>query len=90
MPLIIPLFIPQEGCPHTCVFCNQHHISQKNKFLGPQEVQEEIKHWLALVHKSTDKHVQVAFYGGAPSPDFHSHAKANSCKPCNLSWRKTL
>ena len=64
MPLIIPLFIPQEGCPHTCVFCNQRHISQKNKFLGPQEVQEEIKHWLALVHKSTDKHVQVAFYGG--------------------------
>ena len=24
---IIPIFVPHEGCPHNCVFCNQDRIT---------------------------------------------------------------
>ena len=24
---IIPIFVPHEGCPHACVFCNQDSIT---------------------------------------------------------------
>lgn len=24
---IIPIFVPHEGCPHECVFCNQNSIT---------------------------------------------------------------
>lgn len=28
---IIPIFVPHEGCPHDCVFCNQDRITGTNK-----------------------------------------------------------
>lgn len=28
---IIPIFVPHEGCPHDCVFCNQDRITGINK-----------------------------------------------------------
>ena len=47
-PLVIPLFIPHEGCPYRCVFCNQHQISaQVGEPLDVQAVAATIRTWLA-------------------------------------------
>lgn len=63
--MIIPIFIPHEGCPHRCLFCNQHRISgQKGRPIGAGEVQKEIQTWLTRSQNRQDA-VQVAFYGGS-------------------------
>ncbi|WP_417909586.1 elongator complex protein 3 [Candidatus Electronema sp. PJ] len=62
--MIIPIFIPHEGCPHRCLFCNQHRISgQVGKPVTAEAVQAEIQTWLERTppHQKT----QVAFYGGS-------------------------
>ena len=65
MPLVIPIFIPHEGCPHCCVFCNQRRISGfADKPVGAGDVQATIRTWLAR-EKTGDRQVQVAFYGGS-------------------------
>jgi histone acetyltransferase (RNA polymerase elongator complex component) len=47
MPLIIPIFIPHEGCPHCCIFCNQHSISGHSaEPVTAAEVCETIRTWL--------------------------------------------
>ncbi len=65
MPLIIPIFIPHEGCPHSCVFCNQRRISGfTDKPVAGNDVQATIRSWLARAG-SQKRQVQVAFYGGS-------------------------
>lgn len=64
MPLIIPIFIMHQGCPHRCIFCNQ----QKTVGPYPKDVsaaffrQTVISH-LQHIKKKPDQ-VQIAFYGG--------------------------
>ena len=67
MPLVIPVFIPHEGCPHACVFCNQHRISGRTGQppVSPGEVAEIITEWLAHAREKRTDQVQVAFYGGS-------------------------
>ncbi|WP_417913924.1 elongator complex protein 3 [Candidatus Electronema sp. JM] len=64
-PLIIPIFIPHEGCPHRCLFCNQRQISGTG---GPPvnaaAVQAEILRWLARTNAAS-RPTQIAFYGGS-------------------------
>jgi len=65
MPLIIPIFIPHQGCPRHCLFCNQISISGQR---GPQDddadlVRKTIRQWLERSRKHRE--VQVAFYGGS-------------------------
>lgn len=62
-PLIIPLFIPHEGCPHRCLFCNQHRISGWSRPVTPETVQAEIAAWLARA--GGRRETQAAFYGGS-------------------------
>ncbi|MDH3348800.1 MAG: radical SAM protein [Desulfobulbaceae bacterium] len=64
--MIIPIFIPHEGCPHCCSFCNQHQISGRIKSspVDGAEVCETIETWLGYRRKTTDK-PEVAFYGGS-------------------------
>ena len=63
--LVIPVFIPHEGCPHCCVFCNQQKISGvTEKPVTAKNVRGIVQTWLE--RKSPDKRkVQVAFYGGS-------------------------
>jgi histone acetyltransferase (RNA polymerase elongator complex component) len=66
MPLVIPVFIPHQGCPHCCVFCNQYRISgfTGEKYVSAREVGNIIQNWLK--RSSADgREVQVAFYGGS-------------------------
>ncbi len=64
-PLIIPIFIPHEGCPHRCLFCNQRQISGTG---GPPvsaaAVRAEIRRWLART-TAASRPTQIAFYGGS-------------------------
>lgn len=66
MSLIIPIFIPHEGCPHCCVFCNQHSISgQSSPPVSGVEVGATIRAWLARSKPENRGQAQVAFYGGS-------------------------
>jgi len=67
MPLIIPIFIPHEGCPHACIFCNQHRISGEDgaASITPDTVRETITTWLERQAGREGERIQVAFYGGS-------------------------
>ncbi|WP_446008796.1 elongator complex protein 3 [Candidatus Electrothrix sp.] len=63
--LVIPIFIPHEGCPHCCVFCNQRRISGvTEKQVSGADVQDTVQTWLERKGPKKRK-VQVAFYGGS-------------------------
>lgn len=63
MAFIIPFFIPHQGCPHTCLFCNQHGITGKKQENSENRLVAEITTWLA--RKKEEGPVQLAFYGGS-------------------------
>jgi len=67
-PLIIPLFIPHQGCPHRCIFCNQQPITGANEeaaaAYSTNDISAEIDKWLARSPRR-GRQVQVAFYGGS-------------------------
>lgn len=65
MGLVIPIFISHRGCPHQCLFCNQHAISGKEKgsHASNSAITHTVEQWLARGPGHTD--VQVAFYGGS-------------------------
>ena len=66
MALVIPVFIPHEGCPHRCLFCNQHRLgSQAVAPMGGDEVAATIDLWLGRCRPERRQQVQVAFYGGS-------------------------
>nr|WP_321465202.1 radical SAM protein [uncultured Desulfobulbus sp.] len=64
-PLVIPVFIPHEGCPHCCIFCNQHQISGQDNSVTAEEVGQVIATWLDRSGAGNRYPVQVAFYGGS-------------------------
>lgn len=65
MSLIIPVFIPHQGCPRQCLFCNQISISgqQRQTVEDGKYVSQTIVKWLD--RSRTHDTVQVAFYGGS-------------------------
>jgi histone acetyltransferase (RNA polymerase elongator complex component) len=68
-PLVIPIFISHQGCPHRCIFCDQFTISGSaaRGGLSPsrQEVSKTIELWLGRPGRKRKSGVQVAFYGGS-------------------------
>ena len=60
--MIIPIFIPHEGCPNDCAFCNQRTISGKSKAPDIQSAQNIIEEYLAGADGKAD---QIAFFGGS-------------------------
>ncbi|MGD8448553.1 MAG: radical SAM protein [Desulfobacterales bacterium] len=63
-PFVIPIFLPNVGCPHQCTFCNQTSITG----VTPETISPETLRFLInnfLQYKEKDRRsVQVAFYGG--------------------------
>ncbi len=59
----IPLFIPEEACPHRCVFCNQHSITGKSRAPSTEQVKDTIEGHMATLKDIP--HVEVAFFGGS-------------------------
>ena len=68
-PLVIPIFISHQGCPHRCLFCDQYTITGGTRIeeqpVTPEIVKKTIEHWLHRPRKEKKQRVQVAFYGGS-------------------------
>ena len=60
----IPVFIPHEGCPHSCVFCNQRKITGVQTTVTTDDVRGIIKEYLSFLPKD-GRYVEVAFFGGS-------------------------
>ncbi len=63
--LVIPLFIPHQGCPQHCLFCNQATISgeESQAVDNVSLIQKTVTEWLDFSRKHSE--VQAAFYGGS-------------------------
>ena len=59
----ISLFVPHQGCPHQCSFCNQKTISGSVKDLTPEEVREALEK--AVNDKVDPENTEIAFFGGS-------------------------
>jgi len=64
-PLIIPIFIPNQGCPHRCIFCNQERItSQPAHVVASTTIREIIDTAVRSPRFNKAKSREIAFYGG--------------------------
>ena len=63
-PFIIPVFLPNIGCPHQCAFCNQSAITSiKRKIPSSEKLHKIVNNFLKYKGKDRDL-VQIAFFGG--------------------------
>lgn len=60
---IIPVFVPHEGCPHNCVFCNQSTITGEDNTVDAEYTRETIEKYLKTI-SNKDAIIEVSFYGG--------------------------
>ncbi len=64
MPLIIPIFIKNRGCPHRCIFCNESMIAGEHPDdITEASVRSIVEQYLAGTAKKRGG-IQIAFYGG--------------------------
>lgn len=60
---IIPIFVPHEGCPHNCVFCNQNRITGADDKVNADYVKETIEEYLKTI-PNKNAVIEVSFFGG--------------------------
>jgi histone acetyltransferase (RNA polymerase elongator complex component) len=60
---IIPIFVPHEGCPHNCVFCNQDRITGVGDEVTAQDVKRTIYDYLETI-QNKNATIEVSFFGG--------------------------
>ena len=60
---IIPIFVPHEGCPHNCVFCNQDRITGAKDDVTAQTVRNTINDYLETI-QNKNATIEVSFFGG--------------------------
>jgi histone acetyltransferase (RNA polymerase elongator complex component) len=62
---IIPIFIPHQGCPHRCVFCQQKTITNRSESICTAD---DIRNFIELAARSkqfpNQKPREIAFFGG--------------------------
>lgn len=61
---IVPVFIPHQGCPHRCVFCEQEKITAEQKGHVDARCVARIIETGIRSPKFDSAHAEVAFYGG--------------------------
>ncbi len=60
----IALFVPHQGCPHRCIFCDQCAISGQTKRVTEKDVDEAVN----IAERTLGdeiKHARIAFFGGS-------------------------
>ncbi len=60
---IIPIFVPHEGCPHECVFCNQNSITGTSEKVDAKHVENTVNEYLKTIDND-EAIVEVSFFGG--------------------------
>lgn len=64
-PLIVPIFIPNEGCPYRCIYCQQEKITDQSRNpLDPVTVKGTLERAIASTKFDLARSREVAFYGG--------------------------
>lgn len=63
MSSIIPVFVPHEGCPCQCVFCNQNTIAGQTEPMTPEKARAILNEGLKRLPEGSRP--QAAFYGGS-------------------------
>lgn len=56
---ILPFFIPHQGCPNQCVFCNQHRITGRSATIDFAGI------WQDIEQLRPEDSMEIAFYGGS-------------------------
>lgn len=59
----ISIFVPNEGCPNNCSFCNQKAISGQSKTSTEKDVFSAVE--TAISHNIDPKNTEIAFFGGS-------------------------
>lgn len=62
---IIPIFIPHEGCPNDCVFCNQKKITARTAHITTDDVKRAIETYLSTLKDMNLETLEIAFFGGS-------------------------
>jgi len=62
--MTIPIFMPEAACPHRCVFCNQHVITNMAASPSDEQICNTITTYLQS-KKPSVTHVEVGFFGGS-------------------------
>lgn len=60
---IIPIFVPHEGCPHNCVFCNQDRITGVKDRVDAKKAEVIINEYYETI-ENKDATIEVSFFGG--------------------------
>ena len=60
---IIPIFVPYEGCPHNCVFCNQARITGIKDRVDAKKVYNIVDEYLSTIDRENST-VEISFFGG--------------------------
>lgn len=60
----IPIFIPHNGCPNDCVFCNQKKITGVQTEVTPKDAERIIEEYLRFLPQN-DSYIEIAFFGGS-------------------------
>ncbi len=56
---IVPFFIPFQGCPFKCIYCDQHAVTNEEGFSIDKRLHEFFNR-----KRNIEKNVEVAFFGG--------------------------
>lgn len=60
---IIPIFVPHEGCPHNCVFCNQNTITGVSDTVSADYTRNTIEEYIKTI-PNKNAVIEVSFFGG--------------------------
>lgn len=60
----VALFVPHNGCPHKCSFCNQKSITGRQSQPSPQDVRNAVEVAKASLREET-RNAEIAFFGGS-------------------------
>ena len=59
----LSFFVPHNGCPQRCLFCNQNRIAGASRTPSPDEVAAQCERFLPA--RDATGHTEIAFFGGS-------------------------